>query len=1206
MNKDIAVIGMECCVPSANNLEDFWNLILAGEEGLKALTPEQKAIISHSESENYITVGGHLEGIDLFDAEFFDLSPRDAQLMDPQHRLFLQACWQVLETNGYGNDQSNHNVGVFASAGPNGYLKLMLQQEGQNKDNQSLLLGNVPDCLATRVSYSLNLTGPSLTIQSGCSSSLVALHQARMALLAKQCDAALVGGICIAVPHDQGYNYVKGGMTSPDGHCRPFSNDAAGTVFASGFGVVMIKRLDDAINDGDDIYAVLKGSAVNNDGADKASFTAPSVNGQAAVIAKALRVANLGAKDIQYIEAHGTATPIGDPIELAALNLAFGQESTDFPQHIIGSVKANLGHLDVAAGIVGFIKTCLMLYHKILPPQINFQEWNLKFPHAPQHFKINSKLKKWSVNGIRRAGVSAFGFGGTNAHVILEETPFGLQKIHSDQPSSIAEKPIVLSAKSPSRLMQWIITLRQYLNKYPDLNIEDVAYTLQVKRSQLQTRFLVTVQTVPELISHLSRVTEQDFVNCTSKSETFDLNGKNFSAICQAWLSGYQVDWKSACNNTSAKKINLPVAPLQPKSYWFELADATSKNDQQFKLNTNVEEALYQSVWQQKIFATNLNWQIIQPILVLDCGNKHLTHAIVHYLQQNEINYCLVQKDPLVNGPGNHYQIDLDEKLPFMDLEKKWIAENKMPISCIACVATTALNANTSFPVSMILSLIKQTKLMNQLTQFSTLVTGMTSLHDNNVQPLLALMIGLSRGIGQEFSNVITQLIDLENEDDQVQLQQVVTSINNAAQLKDLCVWRQNKCWQQQYQLHPKPQMSTEYFEQEGVYIITGGLGDVASVHVEFLGKEYSAKLILLGQAKLPDPHEWSAILADKSADKKLQKKIRRLCQWQAAGFSVQYFSIDITNIADMRALASTLISSYGQINGIVHCAGVGSDLHYKILAELSWEHCWQLLAPKILGIEVIATLTKEMAIKNCLIISSISSALTGIGLSAYGASHNLLDALVLQNHPTWRVINWDAWNFYQDEIENNESNVKPISELDKLAISPEQGFDVLRYAFSTSSWQQLFISFTDLSQRHLYWVHRGFLTKLTPRDLHPRPNLYTEYAAPSSLIEQRIVSIWQNLLGLDRVGINDNFFELGGHSLLALELIKFIQTELNYSCSVIEVFESPTVAQFVNKIQATVAPHHALLDKANDRASRQLAARQNLQSVRGKHNVNN
>ncbi|MBA2652530.1 MAG: hypothetical protein H0U73_09730, partial [Tatlockia sp.] len=507
---DIAVVGMVSRVPGAEDIEAFWEMLSSGKEGLRTLTPDELQHLPHNLQQNYIAAGGYIDGIDLFDADLFAFNAREAAMMDPQHRLWLQACWQVLAISGHANKE-NRNIGVFACAGANSYLKQLLLHL-DSSEQQGILLGNVPDCLATRVSYILNLIGPSMTIQSGCSSSLVALHQARLALLLKQCDAALVGGICITVPQHQGYVHIEGGFASPDGHCRPFSDDAAGTVFSSGYGVVLIKRLEDALQEGDCIYAVLKGSAINNDGADKASFTAPSVTGQAAVIAKALRVAGLTANDIQYIEAHGTATPIGDPIELAALEQAFQQSTQEIEQiHTIGSVKANIGHLDVAAGIIGFIKTCLMLFHKKLTPQLYFSNWNPKYPNANKRFNINVDVKPWPAVEKRRAGVSAFGFGGTNAHVILEEAPE--RGISTHKPSLVSQL-IILSAKSSERLIKWVDSLHKHLQKHPETLIEELAYTLQTGLAQLPCRTVVCASSINELIAKLSRISEKECITC--------------------------------------------------------------------------------------------------------------------------------------------------------------------------------------------------------------------------------------------------------------------------------------------------------------------------------------------------------------------------------------------------------------------------------------------------------------------------------------------------------------------------------------------------------------------------------------------------------------------------------------------------------------------------------------------------------------------
>jgi phthiocerol/phenolphthiocerol synthesis type-I polyketide synthase E len=383
---DIAIIGMACRFPGANDVSAFWHNLREGVESITFFSDEELLELGVSaevlNDPHYIKAGAHLSDVDCFDASFFGYTPREAAETDPQHRLFLEVAWQALEDAGYDTSRYADPVGVYAGCGVNTYLMLNLLSSGRMADKhdisslQGLMNGNNKDSMTTTVAYKLNLRGPGITVQTACSTSLAATHVACRGLLNHEADMAIAGGVWVNLLHEGGYHYQPGAILSPDGHCRAFDAKAAGTVIGSGVGVVVLKRLADALADGDTIHAVIKGSAINNDGSAKIGYTAPSVEGQAEVILAAQSIAGISADTISYIETHGTGTTIGDPIEIAALTQAF-RESTDKRGFCgVGSVKTNVGHLDAAAGVAGLIKATLSLKHQILPPSLNFEQPN--------------------------------------------------------------------------------------------------------------------------------------------------------------------------------------------------------------------------------------------------------------------------------------------------------------------------------------------------------------------------------------------------------------------------------------------------------------------------------------------------------------------------------------------------------------------------------------------------------------------------------------------------------------------------------------------------------------------------------------------------------------------------------------------------------------------------------------------------------------
>ncbi len=502
-NTAIAIVGTAGRFPGARNVAEFWQNLKNGVEAIRPFSDTELLAAGVSSDElaqpEYVKSGVVLEDLDMFDAAFFGFSPKDASIMDPQHRIFLECAWEALEDAGHAPGSFEGSIGVYAGSGMNSYMIHNLLTNPRLVASAGLFLirqtGNDKDVLATRVSYELDLRGPSISVQTACSTSLVAVHLACQSLLNQECDMALAGGVTIEFPHGHGYLYREGEILSRDGHCRAFDADSSGTVFSSGAGIVVLRRLEDALADRDTIRAVILGSAINNDGARKVGYLAPSVDGQSEVIAEALGVAGVAASDISYVETHGTGTKVGDPIEVKALTQAFRESTQDKGYCAIGSLKTNIGHLDTAAGVAGLIKTVMALQHRQIPPSLHFRKPNplIDFENSP--FYVNTGLKEWKTeHGPRRAGVTSLGIGGTNAHVVLEEAPPVEERATAKKPYQL----LVLSAKTASALEQASQNLSAYLQKHAELPLQDAAYTCQLGREPLVHRHTVVAATTEE------------------------------------------------------------------------------------------------------------------------------------------------------------------------------------------------------------------------------------------------------------------------------------------------------------------------------------------------------------------------------------------------------------------------------------------------------------------------------------------------------------------------------------------------------------------------------------------------------------------------------------------------------------------------------------------------------------------------------------
>ncbi len=508
----IAIVGMAGRFPGAASLEAFWQNLVDGVDSVSHFTPDELEVSRATRSQpGYMGARSVLPDVDKFDPAFFGIYPKEAELMDPQHRIFLECAWEALERAGHSPERFPGLIGVYAGCSMNTYFMHNLVRdheylarfaEGYQSAGYTTMLGNDKDFLPTRVSYKLNLRGPSLSIQTACSTSLVAISQACQSLLTFGCDMALAGGISITFPQKRGYVPEDGGILSTDGMIRPFDRDAKGTVFGHGAGVVLLRRLDDAMADGDNVLAVIRGFALNNDGSQRAGYTAPSQEGQTEVIAAAQAMAGFDPETISYIEAHGTGTSLGDPVEVAGLTRAFRSATDARGFCSLGTAKGNVGHLDVASGVVGLIKTVLQMQHRQIPGLLHYREPNPQLDLSSSPFVIQQQLTKWKANGYTlRAGVSSFGVGGTNAHVVVEESP--VSRTDNAAYAQDGSEVIVLSAKTPGALQEMQEKLAEFLASHPETSLRDTAYTLQVGRNVFPYRAALAVTGREDAIARL-------------------------------------------------------------------------------------------------------------------------------------------------------------------------------------------------------------------------------------------------------------------------------------------------------------------------------------------------------------------------------------------------------------------------------------------------------------------------------------------------------------------------------------------------------------------------------------------------------------------------------------------------------------------------------------------------------------------------------
>jgi acyl transferase domain-containing protein/thioesterase domain-containing protein/acyl carrier protein len=588
---DIAIVGMAAHLPGADGIDAYWENLCNGVESIQRLDiaalEEAGETATRMRHKNYVPSASILKGFENFDADFFGLSPKEAAIMDPQHRQFLEVSWEALENSAHPPENFDGPIGVFAGCGMGNYFYFNICSNPDLVNDTGMFLlrhtGNDKDFLSTRLSHIFDLKGPSISVQTACSTSLVAVHYAAQSLLNGECDMALAGGVTIELPHGRGYIFEDGEILSPDGHCHAFDHRAEGTVFGSGAGVVVLRRLADAIADGDHIWGVIKGSAVNNDGSAKAGYLAPSVDGQAAAVADALAISDVKAVTIDYVECHGTGTYLGDPIEVEALSEAFRETTQETGFCRIGSVKTNIGHLDTAAGSASLIKTALSMHHGKIPATLGFEAPNptIDFENSP--FVVNSALSDWpEKTGPRRAGVNSLGVGGTNAHVVLEQAP----EPNASEPSDWPFHVLTISGRSQKALDANTAALIAHLRAHPEQPLADVAFTLMEGRRAFERRRVVVAETHDEA----AQVLEQNDLRrvFTHKASTdmpdtvfmFPGGGAQYAAMAQDLYETEPVfqDWMDRGFAVLADKTDYDLRAL-----W--LLDGISKEDADAKLH---------------------------------------------------------------------------------------------------------------------------------------------------------------------------------------------------------------------------------------------------------------------------------------------------------------------------------------------------------------------------------------------------------------------------------------------------------------------------------------------------------------------------------------------------------------------------------------------------------------------------------------------
>lgn len=1225
-SKDIAIIGMGARFPEADSVDEFWENIKNGIECVKDFpatrSKDANAYLRYTGNGRDIkyTRGAYLKEIDKFDYKFFRLTPNEAKRMNPSQRLFLEVAWEAIENSGYGgNKLSGSSTGVYVGyiGDLEGYKYKQMITEVEASLDSTAATGNLSSIIPSRISYILDLKGPTMLIDTACSSSLVAVHQACQAIRRGECQMAIAGGVRISfLPLDTA---EKIGMESSDGRTRTFDNTSDGTGMGEGVAAVVLKPLSKAIADGDSVYAVIKGSAINQDGS-SAGITAPNVVAQEMVITSAWKDAGVDAETIAYIEAHGTGTKLGDPIEIDGIQRAF-RKYTDKKQFCaIGSVKSNIGHLFEAAGIAALIKAALVLKHKQLPPSINFRvpNKNIRFEEAPVY--VNDRLV--SLNNTKsplRCGVSAFGFSGTNCHVILEEAPEeGPLKSQLNMHKALSGHIFTISAKDEAALKRLIYSYKVFLNTEGTRDIDDICYTANTGRGHYSCRLAAVVRSVEELRHIIEKldsninslesdgicwkrhqiladgsdktegmITSQEKYELDNmarcKSNEFAGTGIGQESIlnelCRMYIKGADIDWESLYQSSGHRKAGIPAYPFERTRCWIDIPEVA-------EIPKETENIFYSTEWLEEYIDTS-GKRTSDGAVLLICGEEGRDSGLTGRLKADGIEVIEVMAGCAFEEIDRcKYTVGNSEEdyLMLMSVLKQ---EN---VDTVVHAATLngheAVNSLEELESSqekgiyslfyLIKALSKEIKRDVHIVVVSEYVNEVAG-NEEMIKPYNAPLFGLGKAANLENPNISIRCIDIDR---QTNLEMLLPEIRSSEGTYRTA-YRNGKRYIEVFKEKETGETEKREIELkgEGAYVITGGMGGIGLEIAKYLSSKAHINLVFINRSRLMERSAWKAI-EEAGSDRKLVNKIRSIQAIESKGSRVDCFSADISNENEMKQVFADIKSKHGRINGIIHSAGIAGD---GLLANKPRAALEEVLNPKVKGTWIIDSLTEDEEPDFFIMFSSIATLMNLAGQGAYVAANSFLDsygAYRSKKGKNTQVINWGAWKETGMAVESG-SNVDGVFKalptdaaveafgevidrnINKVIIAGLNYGSELLNTFKSN----LPLRLSDSIESRINSSSRERRASHEKAEMTIDVKLKGRNDNEYSQTEKIVAQIHKEVLGFDEIDVNDKFFDMGGDSIMLTKLHTRLNKEFPGRLTVADLFAYPSVAKLAGYI---------------------------------------
>ncbi|QHI36097.1 Polyketide synthase PksM [Kordia antarctica] len=1079
-DEKIAIVGISGRYPQAKNLDQYWENLKAGKNSVVEIPKSRWDVDKHYDPDPtkkdkiYCKWLGMLDDVDCFDPLFFQISPAEAETMDPQHRIFLEESYKAFEDAGYARKTlSDEKCGVYMGIMSNEYSYIMSKDESNSSVNttaNSFAIG------AARISYFLNLKGPAIPFDTACSSSLVAMHVACQGLLNNEIDMALAGGVSLYLAPESYFGMCQAGMLSAEGQCKTFDDSANGFVPGEGAGAVVLKRLKDAERDNDHIYGVILGSGINQDGKTN-GITAPSVNSQIELEREIYSRYNIDPATISYVEAHGTGTKLGDPIELEALSTSFSEKTDKRNYCAIGSVKSNLGHTSGAAGMASLHKVLLSMQNKTLVPSLNVEKENVIFDFEKSPFYISRETKEWNQlpgieSPLRRAAISAFGFSGTNAHVVIEEYPQEKNDANKRPAIDASGVLIAISARTEDQLQQKVTDLYDHISsKKSSINLEDVAYTLQVGREEMKKRVAIVVNSVAQLCDKLEEyiigtgnIPNLYTTKSSKNAETFEadeafeklvdewITAKNNTKLAEIWANGFELDWNKFYGDHKPNRINLPTYPFAKEKYWApkpqnleildtltdSIADSIVDNLTDTIISADVikqseekpSKQYYRTRWEAMTLAQNSEDEakLNGPVLIFDVnGELFKTYKNKYNQSQDENNIVFVKLGGVFEElDANVYSINQEREEDFIQLletlENKKLLPSKIIYQSSLQLSLEEKSGVTQQLNSGIYALFFLSKaLMRLKTQKPLKILTLLPNTDTLETPLNEALGGFFKTLTLENPKYQAKIILLDHKkEDQINVSDKLQLTTNEFEDEN---WNKNEV---KYIFHKNNQYKryirtlTSFtpaqnnltdlpIKHNGVYLISGGIGGLGYLFSEYLAKKFQCKLVLFGRSPLNEKH---------------QEKLDKL---KAFNTEAYYIQADVTNLEDMEMLVKVTKDKFSHINGIIHSAGVSRD---SFILKKTTEEMQQVIDPKVYGAINLDKATKDENLDLFVLFSSIAGVLGNFGQCDYAYGNHFLDAfagyrntLANDNERFGKTlsINWPFWKDGGIQLPENE-----------------------------------------------------------------------------------------------------------------------------------------------------------------------------------------